>query len=123
MQSPTMPPPETSSHTPRRPRALVLRTSGTNCEIETARALDLGGAQTDVLHFNRVIENPELLEPYGIWVFAGGFSYGDDLAAGRVWGMELRTRLREQLRAHVARGGLALGVCNGFQVLVESGIF
>ncbi|HIF42181.1 MAG TPA: phosphoribosylformylglycinamidine synthase subunit PurQ [Planctomycetes bacterium] len=123
MQSPTMPPPETSSHTPRRPRALVLRTSGTNCEIETARALDLGGAQTDVLHFNRVIEHPELLDPYGIWVFAGGFSYGDDLAAGRVWGMELRTRLGEQLRAHVERGGLALGVCNGFQVLVESGIF
>ena len=123
MQSPTMSPPETSSHTPRRPRALVLRTSGTNCETETARALELGGAQTDVLHFNRVLESPELLDPYGIWVFAGGFSYGDDLAAGRVWGMELRTQLREQLRAHVQRGGLALGVCNGFQVLVESGIF
>lgn len=123
MQSPTMPPPETSSHTPRRPRALVLRTSGTNCEIETARALELGGAQTDVLHFNRVLEDPALLDPYGIWVFAGGFSYGDDLAAGRVWGMELRTRLREQLRTHVQRGGLVLGVCNGFQVLVESGIF
>ncbi len=118
-----MPAPEKSSPSRRRPRALVLRTSGTNCEIETARALELGGAQANVLHFNRVLEDPSRLDPYGIWVFAGGFSYGDDLAAGRVWGMELRTGLRDQLRAHVQRGGLALGVCNGFQVLVESGIF
>jgi phosphoribosylformylglycinamidine synthase subunit PurQ / glutaminase len=105
------------------PKALVLRSGGTNCEDETARALELGGAQADVLHTDRVLEDPGLLDPYAILVFAGGFSYGDDLAAGRVWGLELRTRLRDQLGAHVDRGGLVLGVCNGFQVLVESGIF
>ncbi|MFT7677718.1 MAG: phosphoribosylformylglycinamidine synthase I [Planctomycetota bacterium] len=105
------------------PKALVLRTSGTNCEVETARALERGGAATDILHGDRVLEDPSRLDPYSILVFAGGFSYGDDLAAGRVWGSEIRTRLRDQLRAHVERGGLALGVCNGFQVLVESGIF
>lgn len=105
------------------PKALVLRTSGTNCEVETARALERGGAATDILHGDRVLEDPACLDPYSILVFAGGFSYGDDLAAGRVWGAEIRTRLRTQLRAHVERGGLVLGICNGFQVLVESGIF
>ena len=63
------------------------------------------------------------LEGYGVLVFAGGFSYGDDLAAGRVWGASLRNHLGEALRSHVDRGGLILGVCNGFQVLVESGLF
>ncbi len=105
-----------------RPRALVLRTAGTNCELETARALELAGARTELSHFDRVLEEPELLDPHQILVFAGGFSYGDDLAAGRVWGLELRT-LGERLAHHVEGGGLALGVCNGFQVLVESGIF
>lgn len=107
----------------REPLALVLRTAGTNCELETARALTLCGARTDTLHFDRVLEQPERLDPYSILVFAGGFSYGDDLSAGRVWGLELRTQLRDRLAAHVDRGGLVLGVCNGFQVLVESGIF
>ncbi len=121
MQTMTPSPPARASRP--RPRALVLRTSGTNCEAETARALELSGARSDVLHFNRILEQPERLDPYAIWVFAGGFSYGDDLAAGRVWGHQLRTRLRDKLQAHVGQGGLALGVCNGFQVLVESGIF
>ena len=106
-----------------RPKALVLRSGGTNCEDETARALELGGADAEVLHTDRALEDPTRLDAYQILVFAGGFSYGDDLAAGRVWGLELRTRLRERLGAHVERGGLILGVCNGFQVLVESGIF
>ncbi|MDA1265262.1 MAG: phosphoribosylformylglycinamidine synthase subunit PurQ [Planctomycetota bacterium] len=101
------------------PKALVLRSGGTNCEDETARALELGGAEADILHCDRVLEDPARLDPYQILVFAGGFSYGDDLAAG----LELRTRLREKLGGHVAGGGLILGVCNGFQVLVESGIF
>ncbi len=105
------------------PKALVLRTGGTNCEEETARALALGGAEVEILHTDRLIEQPARIEAYRILVFAGGFSYGDDLAAGRVWGLELRTSLGEALRAHVERGGLMLGVCNGFQALVEAGLF
>lgn len=104
-------------------RALVLRSGGTNCEDETARALNLGGAQADISHTDRVLEDPSSLDPYQILVFAGGFSYGDDLSAGRVWGHELRTNLRDNLKGHVDKGGLILGVCNGFQVLVESGLF
>jgi len=106
-----------------RPKALVLRTSGTNCEHETARALVLAGAEPAILHGDRVLADPSLLEGVAILVLAGGFSYGDDLAAGRVWGHQLRTRLRPALELLVERGGLVLGVCNGFQVLVESGLF
>ena len=106
-----------------KPRALVLRGPGTNCEDETVRALTLGGAEADLLRTDVVAREPSTLEGYGVLVFAGGFSYGDDLAAGRVWGASLRQHLGEALTRHVERGGLVLGVCNGFQVLVESGIF
>lgn len=106
-----------------RPKALVLRGPGTNCEDETLRALTLGGADADLLRSDVAAREPGKLEGYGVLVFAGGFSYGDDLAAGRVWGASLRNKLGDALRAHVARGGRILGVCNGFQVLVESGLF
>ena len=105
------------------PTALVLRTAGTNCEHETARALTLAGAAPEILHGDRVLEEPGRLEDVAILVIAGGFSYGDDLAAGRVWGHELRTGLGRELARLVERGGLVLGVCNGFQVLVEAGLF
>jgi len=105
------------------PRALVLRTSGTNCEDETARALEWAGARAEILPFARLLAEPARLDEAAIVVFPGGFSYGDDVAAGRVWGWEVRHQLGPRLSAYVERGGLALGVCNGFQVLVESGIF
>ncbi|MFT7668238.1 MAG: phosphoribosylformylglycinamidine synthase I [Planctomycetota bacterium] len=105
------------------PKALVLRNAGTNCEEETARALRMSGAEAQILHFNRLLEEPQRLDELDIIVIAGGFSYGDDVAAGRVWGLELRSALGEALRKYVDRGGLTLGVCNGFQVLVESGLF
>lgn len=103
-------------------QALVLRTSGTNCELETARALERGGARVDVLSHRQLQADLPRLSKYQILVFAGGFSHGDDLAAGRVWGSDLRA-MRRELDAFVADGGLILGVCNGFQVLVESGLF
>ena len=103
-------------------QALVLRTSGTNCELETARALERGGAKVDVLSHRRLQDDLPRLTKYRVLVFAGGFSHGDDLAAGRVWGSDLRA-IRRELDAFVADGGLILGVCNGFQVLMESGLF
>ena len=105
------------------PKALVLRTSGSNCELETARAFELGGARAEIAHFDRVLARPALLEEFQLLAFVGGFSFGDDLAAGGVWGASLRGPVRDALLAHRDRGGLTLGICNGFQVLVESGIF
>jgi phosphoribosylformylglycinamidine synthase len=103
-------------------RALVLRTAGTNCDRETVLALEMAGARTDLVHLHRIVREPALLDDYAILVIAGGFSYGDDVAAGRVFGHEMRHALTGALNAFVARGGLVLGVCNGFQVLLETGL-
>ncbi|MEZ6016542.1 MAG: phosphoribosylformylglycinamidine synthase I [Planctomycetota bacterium] len=105
-------------------KALVLRTAGTNCEDESVRALQRAGADAEMARTDAAARDVERLGAYGILVFAGGFSYGDDLGSGRVWGSELRAGgLGDALRRHVDRGGVILGVCNGFQVLVESGLF
>ena len=106
-----------------KPRALVLRTAGTNCDRETVLALELAGADVSVLHLKRLIAEPARLDAFALVVLPGGFSYGDDIAAGRVYGLELRHGLASHLERFVARGGFVLGVCNGFQILVESGLF
>ena len=102
--------------------ALVLRTGGTNCDAETVRALQHGGASVDLVHLDRLAAEPQRLEEARILVFPGGFSFGDDVAAGRVFGFEVRLRLADPLRRFVDAGGFVLGVCNGFQVLVDTGL-
>lgn len=103
-------------------RAIVLRAAGINCDAETVRALELAGADTQLVHLARVLERPALLDDCSLLVLPGGFSYGDDVAAGRVFGFELRQGLARELAGFVARGGYVLGVCNGFQVLVDTGL-
>ena len=112
-----------SMSTNTQPRALVLRTAGTNCDRETVLALERGGAEVTVLHLKRLIAEPARLDAFALVVLPGGFSYGDDIAAGRVYGLELRHALASHLARFVARGGYVLGVCNGFQILVEAGLF
>ncbi|MCE9594767.1 MAG: phosphoribosylformylglycinamidine synthase I [Planctomycetes bacterium] len=102
--------------------ALVLRTAGTNCDRETCLALERAGSRPDLKHVQELLDRPALLDAHSIFVVPGGFSYGDDLGAGRVLGFQIRSRLRETLERFVARGGLVLGVCNGFQVLVDTGL-
>ena len=102
--------------------ALVLRTAGTNCDRETVLALEAAGAVVDLVHLHRLIESPSRLDEFAILVLPGGFSYGDDIAAGRVLGYEVRQRLAAPFDAFVARGGFVLGVCNGFQALVDTGL-
>jgi phosphoribosylformylglycinamidine synthase len=103
-------------------RARVLRTAGTNCDRETLEALRRAGAATDLVHLRRLVAEPQRLEAAELVVFPGGFSNGDDIAAGRVFGYEVRTRLAAAVDAVVARGGYVLGVCNGFQILVDTGL-
>jgi phosphoribosylformylglycinamidine synthase len=105
------------------PTAIVLRTAGINCDAETVRALELAGARVDVVHLHAILREPTRLDNAVLVVIPGGFSYGDDVAAGRVFGLELRHGLAQSLCRFVDRGGHVLGVCNGFQVLVESGLF
>ena len=103
-------------------RAIVLRAAGTNCDRETVLALERAGAQTELLHLNRVIAEPQRLDDVALVVIAGGFSHGDDIAAGRIFGLDVRYRLGNALRSFADRGGAILGVCNGFQVLVDTGL-
>lgn len=104
-------------------RALCLRAAGINCDGETVRALELAGAKVELTHVKKLLAAPARLDDVDLVVIPGGFSYGDDVAAGRVLGLELRHGLAAELARFVDRGGYVLGVCNGFQVLVESGLF
>jgi phosphoribosylformylglycinamidine synthase I len=102
-------------------KALVLRTAGTNCDQETAHALRLAGAQPDVIHINQFMSGQRSLEDYQILIIPGGFSYGDDIAAGKVLANELRFKLGRALADFIAQGKIVIGICNGFQVLVKTG--
>ncbi|MFH0965217.1 MAG: phosphoribosylformylglycinamidine synthase I [Planctomycetota bacterium] len=102
--------------------ALVLRTAGTNCDAETAYALSLAGAEPERVHVNRIAAKPKSLGDYSLLVIPGGFSYGDDIAAGRVLANELVRRLGDAVLQYVQRGRIVIGICNGFQVLVKAGL-
>lgn len=104
------------------PRALVLRNAGINCDAETVRAFEGAGAKADLLHLTSLIREPGRLDDYQILVIPGGFSHGDDIAAGRIFATEFVHALKAELEHYVERGGIALGICNGFQVLVETGL-
>ena len=105
-----------------RPRILIVRAPGTNCEQETAYAFERAGAATSTLHIGKLLGRPNLLREAQGFVIPGGFSFGDDVGAGTVFSTLLRTKLRDPLRRLVDRGGIVLGICNGFQVLTKSGL-
>lgn len=104
------------------PRVLILRAPGTNCDKETAFAFGRAGALTELVHVNRLLESPRLLDEYQVLCLPGGFSYGDDVAAGRILATQIQHHLAEALQSFKAAGKLILGICNGFQVLIKSGV-
>jgi phosphoribosylformylglycinamidine synthase len=103
-------------------KVLVLTGYGLNCDHETAYAFTLAGASADRVHINALIEGEVRLEDYQILVFIGGFGWGDDHGAGVIQAVRLKTYLGERLVEFVARGRLVLGICNGFQALVNLGL-
>jgi phosphoribosylformylglycinamidine synthase len=103
-------------------RALVLRTAGTNCDVETQFAWEQAGAVADRVHINRFIENPRPLADYQILTIPGGFSYGDDIASGKIFANQLVHHLAGMIHDFLAADRLVLGICNGFQVLVKCGL-
>ena len=103
------------------PRVLVLRAAGVNCEVETVHAWELAGASAQVVHINALRENPRQLLDYQILTIPGGFSYGDDVSAGKILANQMEVFLGDQLRAFAERDRLILGICNGFQILTEAG--
>jgi phosphoribosylformylglycinamidine synthase len=105
-----------------RVRTLILRAPGTNCDEETAFAFEQAGSVVASAHVNELVRGKKPLSPYQILVIPGGFTYGDDVSAGKILANELRLKLGEDIQRFVDDGKLILGICNGLQVLVKAGI-
>jgi len=105
-----------------KPKALVLRAAGTNCDVETEYALQQAGFKARRVHVFRLMEAPATLKDYQFLVIPGGFSYGDDVAAGKILANQMLHRLAEPLSDFIDDGKLVLGICNGFQVMIKSGL-
>ncbi|MDD5746557.1 MAG: phosphoribosylformylglycinamidine synthase I [Candidatus Omnitrophica bacterium] len=103
-------------------KALIIRTAGTNCDQETKVALELLRVRVTMMHVNELIKGGDRIDRYQIVAFPGGFTYGDDIAAGKILANELKMKLGDELQKFLARNGLMIGICNGFQVLVKMGI-
>ncbi|MFO7561170.1 MAG: phosphoribosylformylglycinamidine synthase subunit PurQ [Enhygromyxa sp.] len=103
-------------------RVLIPTGYGLNCEAETAAAFGLLGARVELLHVSELFDDPERLRGVSILAFIGGFSFGDHVASGRVFANRLRFRLGDALARYVDDGGLAIGMCNGFQVMTKLGL-
>jgi phosphoribosylformylglycinamidine synthase len=103
-----------------KPRILVLRAAGTNCDQETVYAFELAGGRPERVYIDELGERD--LKKYQVLVIPGGFTYGDDIAAGKILANEIKFKFRDKILEFIERGGLMLGICNGFQVLVKCGI-
>jgi phosphoribosylformylglycinamidine synthase len=104
------------------PRVLILHANGTNRDHDAALACELVGAQPEIVHVNQLLRGECKLLDYHMLVVPGGFSYGDDLGAGKLWALDLQGRFGQDVTRFVTEGRPVLGICNGFQALVKSGL-
>lgn len=106
----------------KKPKAIIWSGYGLNCEEETRFGFQLAGAQADIIHINDVIDAPKLIHRYQIMVFPGGFAYGDDTGSGNAYANKVRNHVWEHIMKFVAGDHLVIGICNGFQILVNLGL-
>lgn len=104
------------------PRVLILTGYGINCDIETQHAFKLAGARAERVHINDLINGKERLYDYHILAFPGGFSFGDDIASGKVLANMIKYNIGEQIQEFINDGKLIIGICNGFQAMVKMGL-
>ena len=105
----------------KKPRVIVLRTAGTNCDQETVFSFEDSGAEVDAVHIKQLREKEVSLHDYHILAIPGGFTYGDDIESGRILANELRVHLGGEIAKFINDGKLIIGICNGFQILVKAG--
>ncbi|UCF71532.1 MAG: phosphoribosylformylglycinamidine synthase I [candidate division WOR-3 bacterium] len=103
-----------------KPKVMIIRAAGTNCDIETQHAFELAGANVERTYIDDV-QQINLLD-YQIIALPGGFTYGDDIAAGKIHANEIKHRYRDKFMKFIEKENLIIGICNGFQVLVKCGI-
>src|SRR3989337_3443450 len=105
-----------------KPRVCVLITDGTNCDEELTYAFEKFGGQAIYVHVNELRNKRKKFKDFQVLAIPGGFAYGDDVASGKILAVELISFLKDQLKDYINKEGLVLGVCNGFQVLVRTGL-
>lgn len=105
------------------PKALIFSGYGLNCEEETRHAFETAGVSGDIVHINDIIEKPILLKNYQIGAMPGGFSFGDDTGSGNAFAEKITNHLEDALREFLGRDTLMIGMCNGFQILAQLGVF
>jgi len=101
-------------------KACILRVGGTNCDLELKIALEELGIKTEILHMKQILKRN--LDDYHLLLFPGGFSYGDYVRAGAIWGKEVLIKLEKEIKKFIEQEKIIMGICNGFQVLIEAGI-
>ncbi|MFA5049380.1 MAG: phosphoribosylformylglycinamidine synthase subunit PurQ [Candidatus Micrarchaeia archaeon] len=102
--------------------AAVISGFGINCENETKYCIEKTGGEADIIHINKLIDAPSLLQTYNFLIFPGGFSYADHLGAGKVFSNKLMYALKESIQDFLRDEKLIFGICNGFQMLAKLGI-
>lgn len=103
-----------------RAKACIARVGGTNCDLELKVALEALGLRSDILHMKQIAKKG--LADYQLLAFPGGFSYGDYVRAGAIWGKEVHAKIKSELEGFIEEEKLLMGICNGFQVMIEAGI-
>ncbi|MBI3305731.1 phosphoribosylformylglycinamidine synthase subunit PurQ [Candidatus Nomurabacteria bacterium] len=104
------------------PKVIIMSGYGLNCEEETKFAFDSAGGLADIVHINDLIAKPKMLSKYQILVFPGGFSYGDDTGSGKAYANKFKNHMAKELTEFLSRDTLAIGICNGFQIMTNLGI-
>ena len=103
-----------------KPKAIILRGTGTNCDMETFNSFKYVGAEPELVHINQLLSGEKKVLDYSIMAFPGGFSYGDDISAGKIYAVKM-SRLSADFGAFIKDKRPVLGICNGFQILVKTG--
>ena len=103
-------------------KVIIIRTAGTNCDYELKSAFELCGATVDRVHINELISSKSKILSYDILAVPGGFSYGDDIASGKILSNEIKYKLGDNVKKFALSGKPIIGICNGFQILVKMGL-
>jgi phosphoribosylformylglycinamidine synthase len=105
-----------------KPNVLILQATGTNRDPDVAEAFELAGGIPEIVHINQLKNQLRKWQEYQILVLAGGFSYADALGAGKLLSIDLKTYFLDEVRQFISSGKPVIGICNGFQTLVKSGL-
>ncbi|OGR97157.1 MAG: hypothetical protein A2016_05840 [Elusimicrobia bacterium GWF2_62_30] len=105
----------------KKPKAIILRGTGTNCDIETLNSFRYVGAEPELVHINQLLAGERRVLDYALMAFPGGFSYGDDISAGKIYAVKMAA-LAADFEAFVRDQRPVIGICNGFQILVKTGL-